>query len=259
LNEVVDADRTHFIGLVADVVEKYPHDYGEVASLFYFCIETKVNIQVRSDQDLVEIFAKHRASRTCLLTIAYHSPSSEPRVIPDWDCGSPSTVNPVEPPFTPSIGCPNLAEPSHATATKSVESEYIANPNPMNKHVGVDDEGLYIDLGPNYPPPPPNSQRQGGSKERKSESSGGDDYSETDSDDETSDDKVEDIDDMVKDREPEQMPDVDYNKKDPPMSVGTVYSDMDAFKIALPTHAVKHEFNYDIDKSDTRRYRMNCS
>jgi hypothetical protein len=37
LNEVVDADRTHFTGLVADVVEEYPHDYGEVASLFYFC------------------------------------------------------------------------------------------------------------------------------------------------------------------------------------------------------------------------------
>jgi hypothetical protein len=26
--------------------------------------------------------------------------------------------------------------------------------------------------------------------------------------------------------EPEHMPDVDYDKKDPPMSVGTVYSNM---------------------------------
>ena len=64
---------------------------------------------------------------------------------------------------------------------------------------------------------------------------------------------------MVKDREPEHMPDVDYDKKDPPMSVGTVYSAMDAFKIALTTHAVKYEFNYDIEKSDTWRYRANCS
>ena len=38
---------------------------------------------------------------------------------------------------------------------------------------------------------------------------------------------------MVKDREPKHMPDVDYDKKDPPMSVGTMYSDMDAFKIFL--------------------------
>ena len=64
---------------------------------------------------------------------------------------------------------------------------------------------------------------------------------------------------MVKDREPEHMPDVDYDKKDPPMSVGTVYLDMDAFKIALATHALKHEFNYNIEKSDTWRYRVNCS
>jgi len=35
----------------------------------------------------------------------------------------------------------------------------------MNEHVGVDEEGLYIDLGPQYPLPPPNPQSQGGSKE----------------------------------------------------------------------------------------------
>ena len=64
---------------------------------------------------------------------------------------------------------------------------------------------------------------------------------------------------MVKDREPEHMPDIDYDKKDPPMLVGTMYSDMDAFKIALTTHDVKHEFNYDIKKSDTGRYRVNYS
>ena len=64
---------------------------------------------------------------------------------------------------------------------------------------------------------------------------------------------------MVKDREPKHITDVDCDKKDHPMLVGTVYSDMDAFKIALATHAVKHEFNYDIEKSDTGRYRVNYS
>ena len=71
--------------------------------------------------------------------------------------------------------------------------------------------------------------------------------------------EVEDIDDMVKDREPEHMLDVDYDKKDTPISVGPMYLDMDAVKIALATHAVKHEFNYDIEKSDTGRYRVNYS
>ena len=115
-----------------------------------------------------------------------------------------------------------------------------------------------LTLVPNTPPPS-NPQSQGGSKEWEDESSGADESSETDSVDESSDDEVEDIDDMVKDREPKHMSDVDYDKKDPPMSVGTMYSDMDAFKIALATHAVKHEFNYDIEKSDTGRYRVNWS
>ena len=149
LNKVVDADRTNFTDLVAEVVDKYPHNYGDIVRLFYFYMDSKVNIQVCTDQDLVEMFAKHKASKCCLLTVAYHSPSSEPPMIPDWDSGS--TVNSVEPPFTPSIVCPSLAEPSHATHIQSAEPEYLANPNPMNKHMGVDEEGLYIDLGPQYP------------------------------------------------------------------------------------------------------------
>jgi len=60
---------------------------------------------------------------------------------------------------------------------------------------------------------------------------------------------------MVKDRKPEYMPDVNYDKKDPPMAVGIVYSYINSFKLALATHAIKHEFHYNIEKSDTGRYR----
>ena len=67
------------------------------------------------------------------------------------------------------------------------------------------------------------------------------------------------VDDMVKDRKPEYMPDVNYDKKDPPMAVGIVYSYINSFKLALATHAIKHEFHYNIEKSDTGRYRAYCS
>jgi len=73
------------------------------------------------------------------------------------------------------------------------------------------------------------------------------------------DSEVEDLDDIIKDKEHEQIPDADYDKKDPPMAVGTVYSDIPAFKLALATHSVKHEFHYNIEASDTRRYRASCS
>ena len=69
LNKVVDADRTNFTDLVAEVVDKYPHDYGDIVRLFYFCMDSKVNIQVCTDQDLIVMFAKHKASKCCMLHI----------------------------------------------------------------------------------------------------------------------------------------------------------------------------------------------
>jgi hypothetical protein len=127
----------------------------------------------------------------------------------------------------------------------------------MNEFVGIDEEGLYIDLGPEHPLPPPSSQCQAGNN---NEFVGSDACSESDDDSLSNDDdsEVEDTNDIVKDKEDELMPDVDYDKNDPPMIKGTVYSNMDAFKIALASHAVKYEFSYDIEKSDPERYRVSC-
>jgi len=65
-------------------------------------------------------------------------------------------------------------------------------------------------------------------------------------------------DEIVADRVPEPKPDAHYDKKDPPMSVGTIYSNMAAFKIALASHSAKHEYHYLIEKSDLGRYRVYC-
>jgi len=260
LNKVVDAELTNFEDLVRDVVDKYPPDFGEVARLFYFCNQSKVNVEVRSDQDMREMFAKSNESKCCFLTVAYNRPTSEPQ-IPDWDFSPPAIS--VEAPFTPSVHCPTRAEASNAsqsaTQSECAEPEYLANPNPSNEHVGVDEEGLYIDLGPQHPPPTkPHSQVC--SKQRQPESCDGSDSDDSDDESLSDDDsEVEDLDDIIKDKEPEQMPDADYDKKDPPMAVGTVYSDIPSFKLALATHSVKHEYHYNIEASDTGRYRATCT
>ena len=44
MNKVVDADRTNFVDLVAEVENKYPSDYEDVVRLFYFYIERQMNI-----------------------------------------------------------------------------------------------------------------------------------------------------------------------------------------------------------------------
>jgi hypothetical protein len=43
-----------------------------------------------------------------------------------------------------------------------------------------------------------------------------------------------------------------YDQDDPPMSVGNLYPNMEQFKLALSQHAIKHEFEYDTEKSDPR-------
>jgi len=114
----------------------------------------------------------------------------------------------------------------------------------MNEHVGVDDEVLYLDFGPSYQPqPPPNPKAY--------ESSEDEICSDSDVSDESDDE-------MVSDRVPDGLPDLNYDKKNPPMAVGTLYSDMDAFKIALATHCAIGEHQYVIDKSDPGRYRVHC-
>jgi len=49
-------------------------------------------------------------------------------------------------------------------------------------------------------------------------------------------------DEVITDSLPPENPDANYDKSDPPMTVGTLYSNMDAFKLALASHATNMSF-----------------
>jgi hypothetical protein len=116
----------------------------------------------------------------------------------------------------------------------------LANPNPENEHVGVDDEGLYLlDLPPppiaqlpTQLPPPPEVEIQAeipppsSATERECPSHVPDEHSETDSDassvsDDDNDPEMDpdEADEMVKDHEPDYMAPIDYDKNNPPPCV----------------------------------------
>jgi len=78
-------------------------------------MDSKANIEICSDQDLVEMFAKHKASKCCYLTFYYHSLASEPPEIPVWDVST--TGQSDEDSFILSVPCPSIAEPSLQTQT----------------------------------------------------------------------------------------------------------------------------------------------
>jgi hypothetical protein len=60
-------------------------------------------------------------------------------------------------------------------------------------------------------------------------------------------------------KDPIPHPIVAYDKEDPPMNVGSTYMNMSEFKLALSYYAIKHEFEFNIEKSDLGRYRVYCS
>jgi hypothetical protein len=49
LNKVMEADQTNFSDLVDDVVDKYPGGYGDIVIVFYFYMNSKVNIKLSTN------------------------------------------------------------------------------------------------------------------------------------------------------------------------------------------------------------------
>lgn len=78
LSKVVDADRINLRDLIDGVVDKYPHGYLELVKVYYFALDRKVNIELRTDQDLLHMFEKHSVSKCCFVTFAYYKAEAGP-------------------------------------------------------------------------------------------------------------------------------------------------------------------------------------
>jgi len=65
INKVVDSDTINLKDLIDEIVDEFPCRYDDVVKLFYFCADSKSNIQIHSDQDLMHMFVKHMSSKCC--------------------------------------------------------------------------------------------------------------------------------------------------------------------------------------------------
>jgi hypothetical protein len=74
------------------------------------------------------------------MSIAHHHPSTNPPAIPLWDV--PNDHSQVASDYTQQSDA--STQPKVST---DFDEKYLQNPEPENEHVGVDEEGLYIDLG----------------------------------------------------------------------------------------------------------------
>uniref|UniRef100_A0A453AAY6 Transposase MuDR plant domain-containing protein n=1 Tax=Aegilops tauschii subsp. strangulata TaxID=200361 RepID=A0A453AAY6_AEGTS len=78
-------------------------------------------------------------------------------------------------------------------------------------------------------------------------------------DHESEDESDEEVEEDEEVHEAEHAPHLEYDKLDPPMTEGRKYPNMAEFKLALSQHAIKHEFEFNTEKSAPHRFRAYCS
>jgi len=96
----------------------------EIAHLQYHDHDSKTFPEVKTDQDLMLMFEKHKKTKVVDMFIAYSHPFEPYEPLTHWhyEDQGPPMQNPS-------------AEP---------EDTYLDNPSPENKHVGVDEEAMYL-------------------------------------------------------------------------------------------------------------------
>lgn len=82
--QVVGSD-INFKDLLDEIVDQFPCVYGTVLKLSYFCADSKSNVQIYSDQDLMNMFTKHMSSKCSCMSVTNHKSDVDPPEISLWD------------------------------------------------------------------------------------------------------------------------------------------------------------------------------
>lgn len=151
------------------------------------------------------------------------------------------THSTVQQPGTPSANLPSQPCPEYSKATTDpiIEEEF-----PDEVPTDDEDERMHPEFvvrkppneddGEDYIPPPQ--------------------FEETDSDE-----REEDMDMGYSETEDEGRPDVQYNRDDPSLAEGTIFSDVIDCRNALATFSIKTQSEFIIDKSEPSRLTVHCA
>ena len=221
-SKVVDSDYTNFKDFVDDILHSYPSGYNDVVKLFYLADES--HVEIRTDQDLLAMFAKHESSRVIRMSIGYFDTRKPHVPIPDWNISNAiiSDVVPCTPSLSQNSPLKAITQGTQPTETDSRATQptqttddtletYLVNPFPQNEHVGDDDDEVeYSDH---------ETTDYVTSSESKLESGYG-------TDDASSDEEQQDPPQPIE-------PEIVYDVNDPPIEVGSIYPNMSVFKLAI--------------------------
>uniref|UniRef100_A0ACD5UNB4 Uncharacterized protein n=1 Tax=Avena sativa TaxID=4498 RepID=A0ACD5UNB4_AVESA len=227
--KVIDSDLTNYKDLVESITVQYPPFYLEVTHVHYYDDVLKTFPELKPDQELLSMFEKHNKTKMVDMFFAYCDPSQPYEPITEYHCDVDLQPN---------------------SNTNQDEENYLVNPIPENEHVGIDEENMYFEEEPTTLNMVPFSNKE------KDKDYVADDVSEDKSDDESEDETK--LEEEEESHETNHAPNVEYDKADPPLTEGSTYPNIDEFKLALSQHAIKHEFEYNTEKSTPFRFRGYC-
>jgi hypothetical protein len=260
----IDKDTTNYKYFVDEYAKEYPWGLNETLHLSYLDDTLKSYVDVRSDQDMMAMFGRFESSKYIEI---------KANIVP---CTTDQTmIDNTE----------NAPQPPSPSSTKPVllQTTYLSNPFPMFEHVGVDEEGMYgVEIVHVHIPSvgmvdkehinvdnDKSENEESSEKEESSEDEGSSEKEESSEDVGSSEKEeinertttvVEMVEDwVVQDVILDFTPLVVYDKEDPPMTVGSIYSSIAEFKVALSQHAIKNEREFDREKNDPDRVRVHCS
>jgi hypothetical protein len=244
-DKTIDSDVTNYKDLVEEIVNKYPPGYLEVTHVQYYDHDMKAFFEVLSDQDLLCMFKKNSKTKVVDMFISYCDPSK---------------------PFEPIKEYYDDVQNQIANNANQDKDRYLCNPLLDNEHVGVDEEVMYLGKKPIEAATMDLIEHREHDKENGDEDED-EDEAEAEAKDETEDkDDLEigsgadlpDDEELVGD-EADHIPNLEYDKEDHLMEVGSTYPNMAEFKIVLSQHAIKHQYEFNTKKSAPSRFRAYCS
>ncbi|KAJ1292336.1 hypothetical protein BS78_02G384600, partial [Paspalum vaginatum] len=119
IEKIVDSNLTNIKDLVESIEVEYPPGYLEVAHIQYYVNVMRSFPEVKSDQDLMLMFLKHVEAKVITMFIGHSNASEQYEPITEWE--------------------------EHVGNGNKDDDNYLRNPLPHNEHVGVDEEGMYLD------------------------------------------------------------------------------------------------------------------
>ncbi|BAH92440.1 Os03g0845100 [Oryza sativa Japonica Group] len=250
-NKMIDSNAMCYKDFVDDIAKSYPWGPNETVTIGYVDMVHKISHHVTTDQDMLEMFEKFVDIKVIPMIIRIHGMNEN---IDELDHTLVKANICV--PDTPSLATPSqvdFSQPSSSTLPSHVlmpSDTYLINPFPMAEH--VDNEEAVAGQADE-------TRGEGAANEESEDESWA--TSEDTSEDASEGDGVDESEDesMALDGMPENIPSATYDKNDPPMIVGSIYPNIDEFRLAIAQHAIKKEFEFNIIRSEPGQYTAKCA